>query len=84
MIVKSKYDGYEEVKIEKTGKDHDFIAYVENDTGKTLKLYVDDLEGWYTEPIIIPSNDWIGFLADDEGFSLVSDIINGEFKAVLE
>lgn len=84
MIVKSKYDGYGKVEIKETGKDHDFIAYVENNTDKTLKLYVDDLEGWYSEPIVVSANDWVGFLADDEGRNMAESIMNGDFKAVLE
>lgn len=84
MIVKSKYDGYGEVEIKETGHNYDFIAYVENNTDKTLKLYVDDLEGWYSESIVVSANDWVGFLADDEGRNMVESIMNGDFKAVLE
>ena len=84
MIVKSKYDGYGQVEIKETGHDYDFIAYIENNTDKTLKLYIDDLEGWYSDPITIPANDWVGFLADDEGRFQVESIKNGDFKAVLE
>lgn len=84
MIVKSKYDGYGKVEIKETGHNYDFIAYVENNTNKTLKLYVDDLEGWYSEPIVVSANDWVGFLADDEGRNVVESIMNGDFKAVLE
>ena len=84
MIVKSKYDGYGKVEIKETGHNYDFIAYVENNTDKTLKLYVDDLGGWYSEPIVISANDWVGFLADDEGRNMVESIMNGDFKVVLE
>lgn len=84
MIIKSKYDGYGQVEFKETGHDYDFIAYVENNTNKTLKLYIDDLEGWYSEPIEVPAHDWVGFLADDEGRFQVESIKNGDFKAVLE
>lgn len=84
MIIKSRYDDCGEVEIKKTGHDYDFIAYVENNTDKTLKLYVDDLEGWYSEPIKVAPNDWVGFLADDEGRFQVESIMNRDFKAVLE
>lgn len=84
MIIKSRYDGYGEVEIKKTGHNYDFIAYVENNTDKTLKLYIDDLEGWYSEPIVISANDWVGFLADDDGRCQVECIMNGDFKAILE
>ena len=55
-----------------------------NETTQTLKLYIDDLEGWYSDPITIPANDWVGFLSDDEGRFQVESIKNGDFKAVLE
>lgn len=84
MIIKSKYDGYGQVEIKETGRDYDFIAVVENNTTKTLKLYVDDLESWYSEPIIVSANDWVGLLADDEGRETMENIKNGDFKAVLE
>lgn len=84
MIVKSKYNGYGEVEIKETGNEYDFIAYIENNTDKTLKLYIDDLEGWYSNTIIVPANDWIGFLQNDEERFLVESIMNGDFKAVLE
>lgn len=82
MVVKSKYDNYGQVEIKMTEHDYDFIAYIENKTDKILELYIDDLEGLYSEPIIIPSHNWIGFLADDEGRFQVESIRNGDFKAL--
>lgn len=84
MLVKSKYNNYGEVEIKETEHNYDFIAYVENNTNKTLKLYIDDLEGWYSEPIVVSANDWIGFLANDEDKSQVESIMNGDFKVILE
>lgn len=84
MIIKSKYDGCGKVELKETGRDYDFVAYVENNTDKILKLYIDDLECWYSEPIVISAHDWVGFLADDEGRGQVESIKNGDFKAVLE
>lgn len=84
MVIKSKYSGYGQVEFNETGHDYDFIAYVKNNTDKTLKLYIDDLEGWYSEPIEIAPNSWVGFLADDEGRFQVESIKNGDFKVVLE
>lgn len=66
-IVKSKYDGYGQIDFTETGHDSDFIATIANHTDKTLKVYIDDLEGWYSEPVTVPSNDWVGFLADEFG-----------------
>lgn len=84
MLIKSKYNGYGKVEFKETGHDYDFIGYVENNTDKTLKLYIDDLEGWYSESIEVAPNDWVGFLANDEGRFQVESIKNGDFKAVLE
>ena len=82
MVIKSKYkEGY--VNLRETDCDCDFIAYIENNIDKTLKIFIDDLEGWYVEPIIVPAHDWVGFLADDDGRFQVKSIKNGDFKAVL-
>lgn len=60
MVIKSKYkEGY--VNLRETDCDCDFIAYIENNIDKTLKIFIDDLEGWYVEPIIVPAHDWVGF-----------------------
>lgn len=83
MIIKSKYEDYGKVNFKETSRDYDFIAVIENDTDKTLKLFIDDLEGWYADPIIVPAHDWAGFLADDEGRFQIESIKNGDFKAVL-
>ncbi len=40
------------------------------------------LEGWYSEPVIVPSNDWVGFLADEFGCFQAESIKNGDFKAI--
>lgn len=80
-VIKSRYEGY--VNFRETGRDYDFIATIENNTDKTLKIFIDDLEGWYTEPIIVLAYDWVGFLADDEGRFQVESIKNGDFKAIL-
>lgn len=83
MIIKSKYEGYGQVELKKIGYDFDFIACVINNTDKKMKLFIDDLEGWYSEPITISANDWIGFLANDEGIGQVESILNGDFKVVI-
>lgn len=82
MVIKSKYNEGK-LNLKETGRDYDFIATIENNTDKTLKIFVDDLEGWYVEPIIVPAHDWVGFLADDDGKFQVESIKNGDFKAIL-
>lgn len=83
-IIKSKYGGYGEIDFKETGHDYDFIATIENNTDKTLKLFIDDLEGWYSEPITIAAHGWAGFLADNEGRFQVESIKNGDFQATYE
>ena len=83
MIIKSKYNEGK-INLKETGNDYDFIATIENNTDKTLKVFIDDLEGWYSDPVVIPARDWIGFLADDDERFQVESIKNGDFKAILE
>ena len=83
-IIKSNYEGCGEIDFKETGHDYDFIATVENNTTKTLKLYIDDLEDWYSDPIVVSAHDWVGFLADDEGRERVEFIKDGDFKAIYE
>ena len=49
-----------------------------------MKLYIDDLEGWYSEPVVIAAHDWIGFLADEQGRFQVESIMNGDFQVLFE
>lgn len=44
MIIKSKYNEGS-VNLKEIGNDYDFIATIENNTDKTLKVFIDDLEG---------------------------------------
>ncbi len=83
-IIKSKYEGYGEVRLSETDHDYDFIAVIENTMEKTLKVFIDDLEGWYSDPVVILPHDRVGFLADEEGQFLVESIKNGDFQAVYE
>lgn len=82
MAIKSKYNEGK-LNLKETGHDYDFIATIENNTDKILQIFIDDLEGWYSEPIIVPAHDWVGFLADDGGRFQVESIKNGDFKAIL-
>ena len=42
-IIKSKYEGYGEVRLSEIDHDYDFIAIIENTMEKTLKVFIDDL-----------------------------------------
>lgn len=58
--------------VESTGKDYDFIATIENKTDKKIRLRYNpmDLDVIY-DTIDIEPNDWVGLLADKEGYDLV-------------
>lgn len=84
MIIQSKYKGYGSISLTETGHDYDFIAYLENDTNETQKIFVNDLEGWYAEPIKIAPHDWVGLLADEEGRRQLAFLRDGDFKVVYE
>ena len=49
------------IKVATTGRDYDFIATIENDTDEDY--CVEDLG------LCVPAHDWVGFLADDEGYA---------------
>lgn len=84
MIIKSKYEGCGSISLTETGYDYDFIAYIENDTDKTQKIFVNDLEGWYSEPIKIAPHDRVGLFADEEGRERLAFLFDGDFKAIYE
>lgn len=52
------------IKVTETGRDYDFIATVENDTDK--EYYIDELE------LSVPAHDWVGLLADEDGYRTVN------------
>ena len=83
-FISSKYKGYGSLVLILTGHDYDFIAYIENNTDKIMNIYIDNLEGWYSEPIKIEPHTWVGFLADDEGREQVSSIEDGDFKVTYD
>ena len=60
------------IRVESTGKDYDFIATIENKTDKNIRLRYNpmDFDVIY-DTIDIEPNDWVGLLADKEGYDLV-------------
>ena len=56
-----KNDAFE---VKRTGRDYDFIATIENNTDLILAITPAD----YDEPFYIEPNDWVGLLANDEGY----------------
>ena len=60
------------IRVESTGRDYGFIATVENKTDKNIRLRYNpmDFDVIY-DTIDIEPNDWVGLLADKEGYDLV-------------
>lgn len=84
MIIKSKYEGCGSISLMETGHDYDFIAYLANDTNKPQKIFVNDLEGWYSKPIKIAPYGFVGLFADEEGREQLAFLLDGDFKAIYE
>lgn len=54
--------------VESTGRNYDFIATIENKTGKKIRVHYKDTSPLDVyDTIDVEPNDWIGLLADDEG-----------------
>ena len=67
------------IKVITTGKDHGFIAIIDNKTDGQICIHYD--EPSYNdkyEPILVAPNDWIGLLADEEGRDWVKAIENNQ------
>lgn len=60
FTIKSKYKGYGQLEFDEMGHEYGFIAAIHNRTDNDIKVFIDDLGGWYSEPIVIPTDDWIG------------------------
>ena len=53
------------VKVETTGQDYDFIATIQNKTDSELCCFIGNNEDMIC---LLKSNDWVGILANDEGY----------------
>ena len=60
------------IRVKSTGRDYDFVATVENKTDKNIRIRYNpmDFDVIY-DTIDIEPNDWVGLLADKEGYDLV-------------
>lgn len=73
------------IKVSATGHDYDFIAVIENKTNEQICVHYD--EPGYNDnydPILVAPNDWIGLLADDEGYDWVKAIENNQIYIVTD
>ena len=65
------------IKVQTTGRDYDFIAIVENKSAYGLKIVFDNI--FELEAIKIRPYDWIGILADEEGYETLESFKKREF-----
>ena len=69
------------IRVESTGKDYDFIATVENKTDKKIRIRYKPMDFTVVyDTIDIEPNDWIGLLADKEGYDLVRTLELGQVE----
>ena len=71
------------IKVNVTGRDHGFIAIIDNKTDGQICIHYDK-PGYNDnyEPILVAPNDWFGLLADDEGRNWVKAIENNQIYIV--
>ena len=73
------------IKVNVTGKDHGFIAIIDNKTDGQICIHYDEPN--YNdnyEPILVAPNDWFGLLADDEGRDWLKAIENNQIYIVTD
>ena len=69
------------IRVESTGRDYDFIAIVENKMDKNVRIrYKPKNFTVIYDTIDIELNDWIGLLADKEGYDLVRAFELGQIE----
>ena len=73
------------IKVSTTGRDHDFIAIIDNKTDGQICIHYDkpNYNNNY-DPILVAPNDWIGLLADDEGRDWLKAIENNQIYVVTD
>lgn len=73
------------IKVITTGRDHGFIAIIDNKTDGQICIHYD--EPGYNDnydPILVAPNDWFGLLADEEGRDWVKAIENNQIYVVTD
>lgn len=66
------------IKVQTTGRNYDFIAIVKNKTQKPISIIFND-EVDYLCNLNIGAGDWIGLLADEEGYDTLHALANNRF-----
>lgn len=78
ILMKTVMRDNKKIRVQTTGHDYGFIATVENKTEKTILIVFDD-ESDYLLEFSVKANDWVGLLADDEGYETLEALANGRF-----
>lgn len=69
------------IRVESTGQNYDFIATIENKTDKNIRIRYKPMDFTVIyDTIDIEPNDWIGLLADKEGYDLVRTFELGQVE----
>ena len=66
------------LQIKTTGRDYDFVAAVQNKTGKPIRVIFDENVGVDVNELEIKSY-WIGILANDNGYRMLEALVNNKF-----
>ena len=67
-----------DIVVTKTGRDYDFIGVIENQNDYAIRVIVgDECDEEYFD---IDGNEWIGILADEDGYYCLEELRKGNFK----
>ena len=83
ILAKTVMRDDEKIRVQTTGHDYDFIATVENKTENAILIIFDD-ESEYLPVLSVNAGDWIGLLANDEGYETLEALANGRFHIEME
>lgn len=67
------------IKISRTGRNYDFIGTIDNKSDREIRIVFENEE---IESFSIKPDDWVGILADDEGYSVLEEIEAERFMIV--
>lgn len=68
------------IEVLDTNRDYDFIASLVNKTDKEVEIVFFDEE---VENFTIKPNDWVGLLADEEGYLTIEKIEAERFDVII-
>lgn len=73
------------IRVSKTGHDYDFIVTVKNKSDREICIHYNEpnFSDNY-DPIILKPEEWIGLLANDEGYDWMTAFEKGKFRIMQE